>query len=440
MQAHTEAEGDALLSDHYAIHSRLWAHDDYWAPTGTTPRGQGVLIAESVGEDPFLSGSITADLDQPLQRADYRLNLGRLSTSLSPYMDVGVKAFASNRPLLDPGIYLRHETKCVPFHLNPAAFPWRPVFIGRIDRTDPASDGNDVVAVQARDVFVDYMTTWIEPHPTTFDHLMPEAVIESTLLDLLVLGVLPTDIQPQLAIQGTPNMLIPSYYQPPGSTLLAMRQAGLLNAWDLRGRWAPSGTEFELTYYEPDRALAAGPQFFILPERYISIQGLAKDRTEVRNIVQVVAADAQRSSSRAADTTSIANYGPLYMGIFEDELSRITTLAQASQLSGAILSDTKDPKVQAAFEVRYQPFIEVNDVAQIVANGIHHDNDIIAALSGFTHTFHENGDATTLLRTRDRPAAANQEWRDRAGAKTQFTSTSPPTGSAPERARWSQVS
>jgi hypothetical protein len=317
---------------------------------------------------------------------------------------------------------------------NEADVPWRPIFHGVIDSADPASDAEDVLVLTCRDSMADALDRWIVPPAGQNGFFIDAENVDDSLRDLMRAAG-DEDLVP-FAVDGDPNMLIPEYFQVPQPLLLAMRQLALQNGWDLRGKWGtpPYGTDLlVLTYYQPDRLLSQG-YTYIGPDRVISYRGFTKSRDEVRNRVRVTPSDPPRTPIEVFDATSIAKYGDRFLGVTEDVASRIASSAQASALADAILSDTKEPKIMAELEMRLMPFVEINDLIYLAQNYVHSDTAKYLAVSGYTHTLID-GDGTTVLRTRDAPAAANSYWRS-GKPKTTFVSTVAPIGPLPEGAVW----
>lgn len=318
------------------------------------------------------------------------------------------------------------------------AIPWRLIFAGRIDSADPA-DGN-TLELHCRDQFCDLMDRWIDPPLGQNGYPMEGDQIDDILRNILNLR--PPEIaalaQP-FAVMGTVTLGIEDYLQEPMPVLLAMRETGLQNGWDLRGRFgtAPYGEdEWVLTYYEPDRP-AGGGRWIVGPTNYYGISAFPKNRDAVRNIIRVTPADPPRTPVEVSNEISKLRYGIRWMAIAEDLISGIRTGPQAQALAEAVLSDLEEPAVTAEVPMRFLPFIEVNDLVQLEPNGIHLDTTLVLAVSGYTHSLTKDSFRTTL-RTRLNPAAANEEWR-MGEPKTHFVSTAPPTGTAPEGSTHEQV-
>jgi hypothetical protein len=438
MRVRSAAEDTVLASDDYYTEKKI--------VIGEVPAGLDYDLARYISEDVLLSGTVTADLENPLVVADLKLSLGLGTQNLSPYITGGL--WVNGRPLFDPGRYLTMFTRTVGRYLGalPAyAMPWRPMFSGRIDTADPGGEV-DTLGLVARDWYSDWMDIQIEPqdglgswqidgfNETTQTGGDPSSIF-AQLLDLALQDWIGPTGQGTITIVGDPGIAIPTYMQDPGSLLLALRSVALLNGWDMRGRWNALD-QWVLTHSQPDRSLS-GPQLIFGPRRQYAFQGLAKSRDEVRNRVAVTPADPPRTPVIVEDKASQDQYGKKYLGVAEDQASRIKTPAQALALALAILADTKQPKIMAVADLNYQPLIEINDVLRFPADNILHDGDLIVAVSGYTHTFGEDGSVVTRVTTRDLPAAANAYWR-REEPKMSYSSFDPPSGFAAEGARWTQ--
>lgn len=444
MRARTTTEDAVLASDDYYTQTQLLM--------GDLPDVCPYDITNYLGANPLVGGTITADLEAPLVRAELQLDLGDGPGNLSPYMTGGLRIPNDTRPFFDPGRYIKLRTRTVGrYDGAPPEYlmPWRTIFSGRIDSADPGLD-DDTLELTARDWYCDWLDRWIEPEPDRYSWIISgydpvtnptggdAATIFSQLIGLFTEGWTGPPGAPLLYIPVAPvNFAVPTYAQDPGSGLLALRSVALLNGWDLRGRFNEDD-EWVLTYSEPDRTLA-GSLYVFGPKRQYAFRGLSKSREEVRNRVRVVPSDPPRTPVIREDAASIAAYGLLFLGVQEDAASRVKTEAQATALADAILADTKQPKKMAVVDVPYQPLLEVNDVLMFRADNRRHDSDLTLACSGYTHTFGEDGLALTTINTRDLPAAANAEWR-RGQPQTQYySSTYPPTGTASEGARWVQL-
>ena len=325
--------------------------------------------------------------------------------------------------------------------------PWRPFFVGRIDRVDPAADNGTVLDLKCRDMYADVLDGQIRPAAGKSSVLInTETQTEGGNIEALLTTLFNSWDNPGLghkfAVIGEPGMDVLSYSQSPMSALLAMRERGLQNGWDLRPRFgtAPYGEDVSvLTYYEPPRGLEADASDTIdlYPDDYFQIPSIGLSRDEVRNMWRVTPSDPPRTPVEVEDLNSIIKYGPRWASISQDATSLVRTPAQAQALADALLSDTKSPKVMAEIVTRFFPWVEINDPVSLQSNTVHLDRAMVLAVSGFTHTITRDGDGKTVLRTRDNAAAANREWR--LASRTQkrtFVSDEPPSGTAEPGSLW----
>ena len=328
--------------------------------------------------------------------------------------------------------------------------PWRPFYVGRIDRADPAAGGGSVLDLKCRDMYADVLDAQIRPPPGESSIVInTETQTEGGNIEALLTTLFNSWDNPGLghkfAVIGEPGMDVPPYRQQPMSALMAMREAGLQNGWDLRPRFgtAPYGEDVSvLTYYQPYRGLEApaSETLDLYPDEYFEVPSIGLSRDEVRNMWRVTPSDPPRTPVEVEDFNSIIKYGPRWASISEDATSLVRTPEQAQALGNALLSDTKSPKVMAEIVTRFWPWVEVNDPVSLQSNAVHLDRAMTLAISGYGHTLLPNGDGKTTLRTRDNAAAANREWRKASRApKMHYVSADLPSGTAAPGARWTKT-
>jgi hypothetical protein len=331
---------------------------------------------------------------------------------------------------------------------SPSTTPWRPFFTGRIDTVDPAADDGDTLVLTCRDLYSDVLDAWIVPQNGNGSFRMDNEDGGDDIGDLLgnLFGLgryspMWTSNGVYFAVVGSPNMIVPTYMQDPMSMLLAMRTAGLQNAWDLRAKWGTPPyleNQLVLTYYEPDRT-ASGFINTLGPARYFTVPEMGLSRDEVRNLWRVTPSNPPRQPVEVYDEVSWLKYGPKYAAISEDATSLIETPEQALVLANGLLSDTREPKVTAQIERRFYPYVEINDIYILTGNNVHHDQSMFVAVTGYSHTITEDGNGTTTMRCRRNAAAASLEWRQRIAPARQYLSTDDPTGVAIRGARWQAI-
>jgi hypothetical protein len=216
-----------------------------------------------------------------------------------------------------------------------------------------------------------------------------------------------------LTVEGDPAFQILGYKQPPGSRLEILRQIALQSGRDLRGRFGTGiyGADvFVLTCYDPDRTKTT-PDWTFDASRYYEVSSLRVSRNEVRNTIRSTPAGDRAAAVQVIDNPSVLLYGRGFMELSEEVWSHIDTAEEALALANFALADLKEPKATCEVPLPYFWPLELSDLVRFEANNIHHDTPLDLAVTGFTHTLSEDGDASTVIRTRGKPAAANREWR-----------------------------
>jgi hypothetical protein len=135
-------------------------------------------------------------------------------------------------------------------------------------------------------------------------------------------------------------------------------------------------------------------------------------RNTVRNVLKVTVNDSARTTVEDADHASIDLYGRAFIEFSELGIgSYINTSEEGFNLLLYAKSDLSQPKATMEVPLPYFWPLELNDLVRFPANSVHHDTDLTLAVTGFTHILSEDGDASTVIQTRGRPAAANRDWR-----------------------------
>lgn len=394
-------------------------------------------------------GFSTGDFVIPAQeKADIFRNNGLgggIGIFVGPMQNAGATGTAT-ATLATPSVQARItlSIKPPPVHEvtdRPEDIPWRPFFVGRIDSVDPGAS-DEKIELHCRDITSDMLDRYVVVpiELAGLPVIMPAEDI-GELLSIYAQYPSPAEQPIPFRILGSPVMTIPEAVMEPESQLLAMRRLGLQNGFDLRGRFGTSelGDDvFVLTYYDPDRAKLT-QAYQLLPSNYFSLRTFSKTREDVRNRIRVTVANADRTIIEVTDLDSIAKYGDLYLGISEDTSSLITVVAQGQALANAALSDLSEPKVGGEIEMRFFPWVEINDLIDLVGDGI-----VLGraqqAVSGYEHhlTSDPDADQVTILRTRPTPAAANFDYK-RDPQRREYISTKFPVGTAIEGATWSVV-
>lgn len=251
-------------------------------------------------------------------------------------------------------------------------------------------------------------------------------------------GVVPT-----LYVPTSPGFNVTTYTQQPQSVLEAVRSMALnLIGWDLRRRWRDASSQFELTLWVPDRATTT-VLYTWDPDHYYAVPEFSIDRSTVRNQVDVVYSDAadldaagvpKRKTRSKQDKDSMDKWSrglPRWMQLAEDATSQIDTSGEADTLAANALSDLKDPKAIAAYDLPLFPFAQLGDLYRFSADGVLYNADQDLAVTGIRHSGSAGGAARTTVRVTGRPVVAVEQWlRIEAGevVPALFVGPAAPTG------------
>lgn len=242
------------------------------------------------------------------------------------------------------------------------------------------------------------------------------ATVSSGGVTFTCAGVVPTLYTP-----AATSFAVTSYVQKPQSVLEASRALAQLLGWDVRYAWRSATAQFELTLAEPDRAKST-PDHTFDADHYFAVPTFVVDRTTVRSLVEVVYSDSEdldtagqpkRKTVSVQDKDSMDRYSgglPRWCQIAEASTSQIDTAAEALTLANAVLSDLKDPKAEAQFDVPLFPFAQLGDLYRFTADNVRYTADQDLALTGVRHTGDASGKARTTLSVRGKPVAGVRQW------------------------------
>ena len=377
------------------------------------------ISGNSIRVESFISGSIQANVGQPIQTASFTYDIGKGSNSLSPLLSIGLKD-QTGLPLLRVGQPILFYTATVPPGVDPEPF-YRLVFDGNIQRYEMNPEQH-TVTIHCRDLFGQLLEDHIiRTWSTTDDGIQYGFPIDAARVDIAMQQVIVKSMTngPQIQVEGVPDLAISAYWQDGRMGLLeALRRLGVtVNGWDLRGRWdlvVPD--RFFLTYYNPDRTKSTQPPIVVtgndntgLP-KYYSIN-ISSDIANVRNICDVIPANDARVPQRNQDNASIELYGERFAALSEDLSSHIDDDNEAAVLAGIMVQDLSNPPVDIVLDTPYFWPWEVNDLFKPESDGgVVYDADHTFVVSAYNHTFDANGEASTEVSGSLVARSALTEW------------------------------
>lgn len=215
----------------------------------------------------------------------------------------------------------------------------------------------------------------------------------------------------------SPSWMVKPFLQDRSSVWDACARLADQIGWSLRFQWSASLGRFELHLTQPDRSATTPNRTFTADEeRDLTEVGVAI--FDIRNAVQVTYADSSARSSagiaprrivQVVDTASVTKYGRRFLEVQEADTSNLDTNTEASRMANAILADLKDPLVSVAYQCACDPFLEVNDLVQLPADGLRWSSAQTLAVQGYTHSI-TSSEASTTLKLRGKPASRLRRW------------------------------
>lgn len=399
MRVVSNEQSVAVLSPHHATHVRVRVDINGAASFAdlTNFHGvdwvKGVEFGDSV-DAPGFTASVT------LRRSEFGKSLATLVQQAEPNQQpLGnyVPAITVNRVIII-------ETATLPNEAIPAASDWQNVFEGKIDDVDWGGNNADI-RLSCRDKAGDLIDTFIEVqriYGSAFPGTAVETVIQEILDDNGFAAII-------LSTPVSPGFNIIPYVQQKEPVMEAIRKLSQQIGWECKFRW--NGSAWVLTLYEPGRAVVV-PVFTWQPDDRIAVNQLKVSRANVRNKVRIVYTDAVsgiRTSLTVQDLASQAKYSLRFMEIAEDASSQIDTVAEATQMGNAALSDLKEPFADKGAELPYFFACETGDLYRFIADGELYDTDQDLAIVNFRHRI-EGETFRTSIQVRGKPAGGFQRW------------------------------
>lgn len=224
----------------------------------------------------------------------------------------------------------------------------------------------------------------------------------------------------------SPAWNIRAFVQQRESTWDAIRALATQIGWDLRFKWRSGTAQFELTFYEPDRAKVTPDRTFDAGDEW-KLTRLSANIHDIRNAIRLVWTDptsldaagvGTRTETTYTAATSISTFGRRFMEIQESQTSNIDTGTEASDFASALLSDLALPKVDRAGVFEFFPFAELGDLYRFSADNINYSSNQDLAVISYEHRISAT-EATTSIQARGTPAGGYNRWLASVGAWTQ---------------------
>lgn len=398
MRTLTAPESDLIAAGFYGVHVKLSAKNG----SGTWKE-----LTNLDSRNWLEALTIDHDIDQPISQLTLHLIRDDSATlSLAPLREDSTLNRLDNgvdySPLIDAGRSVKVELATVALGTSPAGSDWKLAFEGEIDSWD---DDRMPMVVVVRDLGAKLADRWIESETKYTDTVTLEAAIQRVLDAGLGAGVV------TLYTPVSPSFNVTPYTQKIESVMDACQALAQLPGWDVRYLWDSGTSSFRFTLKEPPRTKTTPDRTFG-PSNYLTVERHRVDRTSVRNVVKVGYTDSATSARQyytASDSTSITKYGRRFMFLEEATESPISTNAEAQAMGDAILSDLKEPKVEAAKEMHLFWPAEFGDLYRFSSNSVQHNTNQDLAITEIRHEI-SRVRQRTLLGVRGKPAGGYLTW------------------------------
>jgi len=352
---------------------------------------------------------VDESVDQPVAQATVTLKRQIDLFSVSP-LRADSKLNTLGGQLVAPGRELRVEAAVSPVGMAADSASWRVIFHGDIDEVDFA---DEQLVFRGRDLGGRLQDAFIEverPYGEDTNGIDVEVVMQK-ILDDNATGIV-------LYVPASPGWRLRAFAQKKASVLDALRDLAQQIGWELRYSWRETTQSFALTFREPTRT---NPQlaWTFGANDYRDVKKLVINRADVRNKIEVVYSDygdldvsgqPKRKSLVVEDAASKAQYRLRFMQIAEGASSNIDREAEARKMAEAALSDLKDPLAEQEIELDFFLPVQLGDLCQFRANGVHYSADQNLAVVSYRHTFSSEGDALTTMTTRGKPSYGVSMW------------------------------
>lgn len=397
---------DAVAARDRKISFRVWVNDAGGTPVDWSDFVQSFQVQE--------------DQDQAVVTASVTFWREDNGVTTAPFMSDPAPIF--------PGRAIEIQVAVVQAGDSVLTEDWEPIFRGTIDDTGWGGQGAEVTVPargKGRNLIKSFIRT--EQNYGNIPGTEPvQNVIQAILDDVFGVGGV------ELDVVGDPDLGILEYTQKRESVQSAIQALVDLNGWVARYVWNEAYQDWRLTLYEPDRAKTT-PDHVFGPADYLEVTELDLSTADIRNEVEVLYSD-EVNSVVVVDSDSIAEFGGpnddadyFFLDVREDP--QINTLAKATALAVAILSDLSQPRAVQVTKNAFFPFVELGDLYRFTANDVHYNTDQDMAVTGYSHSVSRDG-AFTTLRVRGTPSGGASRWfrrRTVAERKREIIDTDEPT-------------
>ncbi len=153
------------------------------------------------------------------------------------------------------------------------------------------------------------------------------------------------------------------------------------------------------------------------PATTLTLDGTGHFVSETIAIANVAISSGFRTVVVRNDVPSQTKYGLRTMELTEASSSVIDTAGEAGDMADAAISDLSEPTALAGISCNAFPWVELGDLWQFNANGVHFDTAQKLAPYQLTHNFQSGGDTVTTASLRGKITGGQRQWLEAEGAR-----------------------
>lgn len=421
MRSHTVAERTRMAGPLVQYHTRIQVKN-----------GSGTFkeLTNLGGVNFFNGGSINGSIDNPVVTATFNFRKRIGADSLAPLIEAsGLNRLddgISYAPLLNSGRQIQMFTAITDPNVAPVSGDWHMIFDGKIDRVDWADRRQ--LSLTCRDKGA---------------YLLDNTIIDTKRFSIGSGELVETVIQQEIdAYEGNATLVVPDPPDPAWaikefdqdvdvSLLEAIRTLAEQIGWTVRYEWT-TGDNFELLFFEPDRAKVTEDETFG-PGEYLDVPTMAFDDEGVRNDIIGWFVDStigRQSFRRVTHPGSILEFGRRPMVLSEEATSNIDTPEEMLRMLTAAIADLALPIADKAIRTKLFWPVQLGDLYAFTVNDDLYDSPQKFAVVAWQHEFSVSGslrvaNAHTTITLRGTPAGGYRTWLEKAGPPGEDTTGLP---------------
>lgn len=381
------------------------------------------------GADYLLSAKVGDSVDQQAILATVRLRSRVGDLSVSPLAENRINLLLSDgntiMPLITKGRGIRIEALTLAQNSNvePTSLEWAAgrIFTGIVDT---CAFGSDPVEITARDEFCSILQDrWIESDNAQVDGVPadgnPNYLMGSdtgTLMGVVMNALIAEWADAFTSVYEPPtatSFVLLEYIPAIGPVMDELQRLADQIGWTIKTEWDDGTSAFRLTLRNPTRSKTTPDIIYDGLNQVRSYEDLSDDITSIRNVVSIIYRDEAASAPdrlvkrvvERSNAASITAFGRRWMQVQEADTSNIDTQAEAEAMADAILSDLSQSAIAGQIVVSYDLRVQLHDLIRCTPDNDRFDANLDLFVTGYTHSFNENGDATTSLQLQGAPAS-----------------------------------